>query len=126
MESVRQLKYAKLIQKELGDLFLKEGRNWYGNYFITVTGVKVTPDLALARINISFFKVPDPKAVMKLIEKNIPDIRRHLGSRIGKQARIVPSLEFFHDDSLNYVEHIDKIFKDLNIPPADDNTAGNS
>lgn len=119
MDSVRQLKYAKLIQRELGDLFLKEGRNWYGNYFITVTGVKVTPDLGLARIHVSLFKAPKPADVMKVINQHTHEIRHQLALRIGKQVRVVPALEFFLDDTLDYVERMDNLFKNLHIPPAD-------
>jgi ribosome-binding factor A len=122
MESVRQQKYGKLIQKELGDLFLKEGRNWYGSHFVTVTGAKVTPDLSLARIQISVFKAPKPGDIMKELNRHKTEIRRELGKRIGKQARIIPDLEFFLDDSLDYVEKIDNIFKNLHIPPAPEST----
>ena len=120
MDSVRQQKYSKLIQKELGELFQREGRNWYGNHFITVTGVKVTPDLGLARVQVSIFKAPDPKLILKDIKTHLSEIRKELGLRIGKQARIVPQLEFFIDNSLDYVEHIDKLFKNLHIPPAEE------
>lgn len=118
MDSVRQQKYAKLIQKELGDLFQKEGRNWYGQHFVTVTGARITPDLALARIQISIFKAPKPAEVMKSLQRHKNEIRRELGKRIGRQARIIPELEFYLDDSLDYVEKIDNIFKNLHIPPA--------
>lgn len=118
MDSVRQQKYAKLIQKELGDLFLREGRNWYGSHFVTVTGARITPDLALVRVQVSIFKAPKPADVMKSLSKAKHEIRRELGKRIGKQARIIPELEFYLDDTLDYVEKIDNIFKNLHIPPA--------
>jgi ribosome-binding factor A len=121
MDSVRQQKYAKLIQKELGELFQREGRNWYGNNFITITGVKITSDLGLARVQVSIFKAPAPQKVIKDLSKHIPEIRKELGLRIGKQARIIPHLEFFLDDSLDYAEKINSIFKTLHIPPADEN-----
>jgi ribosome-binding factor A len=118
MDSVRQQKYAKLIQKELGDIFQKEGRNWYGQHFVTVTGARVTPDLALVRVQISIFKAPKPAEVIKSLNKHQSEIRRELGKRIGKQARIIPEVEFYLDDSLDYVEKIDNIFRNLYIPPA--------
>jgi ribosome-binding factor A len=117
MDSVRQQKYAKLIQKELGEIFQREGKNWYGNHFVTITGVKITPDLSLARVNISLFKASKPAEIIKALKTNIHEIRHQLGLRIGKQARIVPNLEFFHDDSLDYVEKMDTLFKNLHIPP---------
>jgi ribosome-binding factor A len=117
MDSVRQQKYAKLIQKELGEIFQREGRNWFGQNFITITGVRVTPDLGLARIQLSMFKVTEPKLILKQLSIHKNEIRKALGLRIGKQARIIPELEFFHDDTLDYVEKIENIFKNLNIPP---------
>ena len=120
MDSVRQQKYARLIQKELGDLFLREGKGWYGNQFVTVTGVKITSDLSLARVHVSVFKSAKPEDVVTALKKNIHEVRHHLGLRIGKQARIIPDLQFFIDNSLDYAEHIDQLFKNLNIPPAKD------
>lgn len=120
MDSVRQQKYAKLIQKELGDLFQKEGRNWYGPHFVTITGAKVTPDLGLARVYLSVFKAPKPNEILKALGKHHAEIRLALGKRIGKQARIVPDLEFFIDDSLDYVEKMEGIFKNLHIPPTEE------
>jgi ribosome-binding factor A len=117
MDSVRQQKYARLIQKELGEIFQREGRNWFGQHFITITSARVTPDLGLARIQLSMFKVAEPKLILKQLSIHKNEIRKALGLRIGKQARIIPELEFFHDDSLDYVEKIEKIFKNLNIPP---------
>ncbi len=118
MDSVRQQKYARLIQKELGELFQREGRNWYGPHFVTVTHVKVTPDLGLARVHISVFKAPRPQEILKSLKTHYSEVRLHLGRRIGKQARIIPDLEFFIDDSLDYAEKMDAIFKNLHIPPA--------
>lgn len=118
MDSIRQQKYAKLIQKELGDIFQKEGRSWLGPHFITVTGAKVTPDLGLARVYLSVFKAPNPKEILKNLNTHKTEIRGALGRRIGKQARIIPDLEFFIDDSLDYAEKMDAIFKNLHIPPA--------
>ncbi len=121
MDSVRQQKYAKLIQKELGELFQREGRNWYGPHFVTVTGVKITPDLGLARVHLSVFKAPKPLEILKNLRKHKTEVRLQLGRRIGKQARIIPELEFFIDDSLDYAEKMDAIFKNLHIPPAPEN-----
>ena len=116
MDSTRQLKYSRLIQKEIGDLFMKEGKNFYGSSFITITGVKVTPDLSIARVYISVFKEKGEAVILKL-ESHKREIRRKLGERIRNQARIIPELEFFIDDSLDYADKIDKIMKDLHIPP---------
>src|SRR5688572_4096104 len=116
MDSTRQLKFARLIQKEIGNIFLKQGKDFYGSPFVTVTGVKITPDLSKARIHISVFQNKG-KEVLQKLHLHSREIRKILGERIRNQARIIPELEFFIDDSLDYAEKIDKIMKDINIPP---------
>lgn len=124
MDSTRQLKYGKLIQKELSEIFTLEGKNWYGNNFVTITGVSVTPDLSIARVRISIFKAAKPEEVLKSLRVHTNEVRKSLGNRIRNQARIIPSLEFFIDDSLDYVDKMESIFKNIVIPPppADDST----
>ncbi len=119
MDTTRTLKYGKLIQKELGEIFTLEGKNWYGNHFVTITGVSVTPDLSLARVRVSIFKAPKPEQVIKQLRIHASEIRKSLGSRIRNQARIIPGLEFFLDDSLDYVEKMEGVFKNIQIPPPD-------
>ncbi|MBL0341510.1 MAG: 30S ribosome-binding factor RbfA [Bacteroidetes bacterium] len=116
MDSTRQLKYSRLIQKEISDIFQKEGKNYYGTSFVTVTGVKVSADLSIARIYISTFKEKGDDVLHKIYPHS-REIRRKLGERIKNQARIIPELEFFIDDSLDYAEKMDKIMKDIVIPP---------
>ena len=116
MDSTRQLKYARLIQKEIGDLFQKEGKNFFGSSFITITNVRVTPDLSIARVFVSAFRENGDEVLKKLNTHN-RDIRKKLGERIRQQAPIIPELEFFIDDSLDYAEKMDKIMKDIVIPP---------
>lgn len=111
MASIRQEKVARLVQKELGDIFLLKGTTLFGNAFITVTGVRVTPDLSLARVHVSLFKTSDSKALLEQIKLHSKDIRRELGNRVGKQLRITPNLEFYLDDSLDYVEKIENLLK---------------
>lgn len=115
-ESNRQLKVAKLIQKDLGEIFQKEMRGAFDKAFITVTGVKVSPDLALARVYLSFMMVNDPQAMAADINKRKSEIRRILGNKIGKQVRIIPDLIFHYDDSSEYASRIDKLLSDLDIP----------
>ena len=120
MDSTRQQKFGRLIQKELGEIFQRDGKNYYGQNFVTITGVRVTPDLSVARVQVSIFKAPKPEEVMNMIRENSHEIRRELGKRIRNQARIIPALEFFLDDSLDYVDKMENIFKNINIPPAPD------
>lgn len=119
MDSTRQQKFAKLIQKEISDIFQHEGRNFYGNAFVTVTGVRVTPDLGLAYVRISLFKHKDPEKLIHDLNHHAGEIRGKLGNRIRNQARHIPNLKFFHDDSLDHVEKMDDIFKNIDIPKED-------
>ncbi len=84
-----------------------------GQSMITVTGVRITPDLSIARIHVSIFPIGgvSKEQVMALIKENAADLRRRLGMREGKQLRIIPHLEFFLDDSLDYIENIEKLLK---------------
>lgn len=116
MDSTRQQKFARLIQKEISDLFTKEGKNFFGNAFITVTNARVTPDLSLAYIYLSMFREKEPKKLLEQIELHHHEIRKKLGLRIRTQMRHIPDLKFFHDDSLDYVEKIENIFKKIDIP----------
>jgi ribosome-binding factor A len=116
MDSTRQQKYNRLFQKELGELFQKEGYNIYGKAFVTVMNVRVSPDLGIAKVYLSIFGVPDSNAVLAQIEKKNKEIRRMFGTQIRHQARIVPELKFFIDDSLNYVEKIEKLLNDSKTP----------
>ena len=118
MESKRQQQYAKLIRKDMGDLFNKIGRDIYGNNFVTVTEVKMTPDLSLAKIYVSVLAASDKQQVVARINQRKGELRGHLGRKIGKQVRIVPDIQFYLDDTLDTAEKMDKIFKDLHIPPS--------
>jgi ribosome-binding factor A len=117
MDSLRQQKYARLIQKEIGEIFQREGFNYFGKAFVTVTGAQVSPDLGVAKIYVSVLGVKEGETVLGQIEKHTKEIRKLLGSKIRHQARIIPELRFFLDDSLNYVEKIEKLLKDSKQPP---------
>lgn len=117
MESKRQQKHAKLLQKELGDIFQKEAKHLIGRAMVTITRVLVSPDLGFAKIYLSFL-LADPKTVFEMVEEHKKDIRHALAKRIGKSVRIIPELAFFPDDSASYAQHMDKVISDLNIPPA--------
>ncbi len=117
MESKRQQKYAKLIQKELGDIFQKDAKHLVGRAMITITHVLVSPDLSFAKVYLSFL-LADPEATYKLVNSHKKEIRHQLAKRIGKSVRIIPELAFFPDDSASYAQHMDKVISDLNIPEA--------
>ncbi|SFT13849.1 30S ribosome-binding factor RbfA [Sphingobacterium wenxiniae] len=113
-ESKRQQRFAGVIQQDLAELFQREGNSWAKGAFITVTKVRVTPDLAIARIYLSFLNTKTAKEDLKQIQSKTSEIRYKLGLRIKNQARIVPELEFFLDDTNEYVEHMDKLFAEIN------------
>ena len=111
MDSTRQLKVSRLIQKELGEIFQQETRLLFGTALITVTQVRISPDLSVAKVYVSLFNVPDTKALLKLIQEHTKEIRSKLADRIKKQVRIIPNLVFFQDDSLDYAMRIDELLK---------------
>ncbi|WKK59117.1 MULTISPECIES: 30S ribosome-binding factor RbfA [unclassified Sphingobacterium] len=116
-ESKRQQRFAGVIQQDLAEMFQREGNSWAPGAFITVTKVRVTPDLSIARVFLSFLNTNTAKADIDSIRSKTSEIRYKLGARIKNQARIVPNLEFFLDDTNEYVEHMDKIFEEISKEP---------
>jgi len=111
MESTRQQKINRLLQKELAGIFQRESKTMFMGAMISVTVVRVTPDLSMARAYVSIFPGDNKKEVLKAIRIANPKIRGILGRLIGKQMRVVPELEFYIDDSLDYIENIDRLLK---------------
>ncbi|HKJ41052.1 MAG TPA: 30S ribosome-binding factor RbfA [Sunxiuqinia sp.] len=109
MESTRQQKISRLLQKELAEIFQKESRTMFMGKMISVTVVRVTPDLALARSYLSIFPSDNTPEVLKQIRIANPKIRGLLGRKVGKQLRVIPELEFYIDDSLDYIDNIDRL-----------------
>jgi ribosome-binding factor A len=112
MESIRQEKINTLLQKDLGEIFQRELNHLTGGAMITVTKVKVTPDLSLAKVYLSLFASKDNEGLLKNIRKHTSEIRGKLGSRIRNQLRSIPQLSFFIDDSLDYIERIDELLSE--------------
>lgn len=110
MDSIRQQKTANLIKKELAEIFLFDGPNIY-DCMITVTKTSVTKDLSIARSYLSIFNAEDNDVVINTVRANVKDIRFRLGQKIHNQVRIIPQLEFFIDDSLDYIENIENLLK---------------
>ena len=111
MDSTRQLKVSRLIQKELAAIFLKEGKLFLGSAMVTVTSVRISPDLSCAKIYLSLFAVADREKLLKIIKDNSPIIRKLLGQQIGKQVRIIPELTFFIDDTMDHALRIHELLK---------------
>jgi ribosome-binding factor A len=111
MDSRRQRQVAKLLQEEMAALFLKHGRDWYGQAFLTITEATVTPDLAEARFYISVFNVEDKAAVMARLNSHAPDVRYHLGQRIRHQLRHIPDVQFILDDGMERAARVEELLK---------------
>ncbi|WP_205941053.1 30S ribosome-binding factor RbfA [Albibacterium indicum] len=125
MESKRQQKFARIIQQDLGDIFLREGNSWLPGVMITVTSVRVTSDLGIARVYLSFLNAKSPQEAIDQVKSKSGEIRYKLGNKIKDQAKSVPTLEFFIDDSVEYRQHIDKLFDEINKGKAGNKGADN-
>jgi ribosome-binding factor A len=117
MESKRQQKFGKLIQKDLSAIFQKNLREITGNGLATITNVKMSPDLGLAKIYISLLGFPNDEEFFEKLNERKGEVRRILGNTIGKQVRKIPELAFYHDTIEEQATHIDRIIDNLVIPP---------
>src|SRR5689334_2724181 len=113
-EGKRQKQVAAVLQQELNDIFMRLGLNMIDGGMVSISSVKVTPDLLEARIYLSLFKVPEPKAAIKKIEGRAWEIKKELSERVKHQLRRIPVIHFFHDDTLDYVFKMEDIFKQIN------------
>ena len=111
MDSTRQQKVARLIQKDLAEIFRSRARQFGTGVIISVTVVRITPDMGLAKIYLSIFPSEKGSETLELIEKASVSLRYDLGKLLGKQLRIIPELRFYIDDSLDYAERIDELLK---------------
>ena len=107
MTSSRQDKVSRLLQKNLSEIFQKESLTLFKGALVSVTIVRVSPDLAFAKVYLSIFSTNKDVDVFSLINKNKKSIRYKLGERVKNQLRIVPELSFYLDDSLDYIENIE-------------------
>jgi ribosome-binding factor A len=122
-ESKRQQKFSRMLKEELSTIFQRDLQHAFTNTFITITMVRVSPDLSIARVYLSFLSTNNQKSVdiLDKIEEKNKTIRQFLAQRIGKAVRIIPHLQFFIDDSAEYAAKMDALFANLNIPPVDTN-----
>jgi ribosome-binding factor A len=113
-EGKRQKQVAGLIQEEMNQIFQRLGMTMLDGGMVSISGVKITPDLLEARIYISLFQVKDPAQTMKKIEDRAWELKKELTSRVSKQLRRMPELRFFQDDSLDQVFKMEELFKKIN------------
>ncbi len=121
MESKRQQKFSRLIQKELAEIFQREVPHLFGGAYISVSIVRVSPDLGVARVYVSLMLAKSTEGLLLELRTNTRTIRHLLAQRIKSQVRVIPELVFYLDDSAAYAANIDKIFSTLDIPPAEEN-----
>lgn len=114
--STRQLKFARLIQKEISDIFQRDKRGILDNAFITVADVRVSPDLGVAKIYISMMLAKDKSAVLEKLNSRKSEIRKALGDKIRKQVRVIPELIFYLDEVEENAQRMDSLLKTLTIP----------
>ncbi len=108
-ETTRQLKVARLVQKELAEYFRAKSLELAPGSLISVTMVRVSPDLAQARVYLSIFPPAQSLIVLNTVNEGVRSIRFELGKKVGQQIRHVPDLKFFIDDSQDYAERIDEL-----------------
>jgi ribosome-binding factor A len=110
-ESTRQKKVARLVQKEIADILLKKGNELAPGKLISVTRVRVSPDLSFAKVYLSIFPTLNQDAIFTSVQEHTAKIRFELGHKVRSQLRIVPDIAFYIDDSLDYIDKIDKLLK---------------
>ena len=110
METTRQNKISRLLQKELSEIFLLQTKAMPG-VLVSVSGVRISPDMSIARVYLSVFPSEKAEEIVKNVNDNMKTIRYELGTRVRHQLRIIPELKFFVDDSLDYIEKIDSLLK---------------
>ena len=120
MESKRQQKVSRQLQRDLSEIFQRDVPHLFNGAFITVTSVRVSPDLSVARVYLSFLATNKKDMLLDEVRDKGKVIRQHLGDRVRHQLRIVPELNFFIDDTVEYADKMDKLFSGLDIPPAPD------
>jgi ribosome-binding factor A len=122
-EGKRQKQVAAVLQEELNGIFQRLSLNMMNGGMVSISSVKVTPDLLEARIYLSLFQVKDADATMKAIEDRSWEIKKHLTEKVKHQLRRMPVLHFYKDDTLDHVFKMEELFKKINDTPPEDNEA---
>ncbi|SFO35971.1 ribosome-binding factor A [Chitinophaga sp. YR627] len=112
-ESKRQKQIGQLLQKELSEIFQRMGFNVVDGGMISISSVKLTPDLLEARVYLSMFKIADSHEMVNRIKERMGEIKKDLGNRVGKQLRRIPEITLFLDDTLEYIFKMEELFKKI-------------
>ena len=113
-EGKRQKQIAGLLHEEMSTIFQRLGLNMIDGGMVSISSVKVTPDLLEARFYLSLFQVKDPQAAIKKIEERHHEIKKELAGKVRHQLRSIPVLKFFQDDTLDHVFKMEELFKKIN------------
>jgi len=114
IEGKRQKQVAAVLEKDLNDIFQRLGLSMQNGGMVSISSVRITPDLFDARIYLSFYKVADPVKTLNTIQEKSWEIKKELTARVRQQLRSMPQLNFFIDDTLDYVDKMEQLFKDIN------------
>ncbi len=121
-EGKRQKQVGKLLQQELSDIFLREGLNVVEGGMISISSVKMTPDLLEARIYLSIFNMKQPEQMLEKVKEKGREIKKQLAGRVKNQLRRIPELSFYIDDTLDYVFKMEELFKKIKEEPGTPST----
>jgi ribosome-binding factor A len=120
MASTRQLKFSRLLQKELADIFQKDQKSLFSGNIISVTYVEVSPDFSVAHAHLSLLLDKDKDQMLEIVNSHKSAIKRSLSKRIGKQTRKIPEVVYHLDHGAEHAQKMDKLLRDLNIPPPEE------
>jgi ribosome-binding factor A len=119
-EGKRQKQVGGLIQEELNNIFQRMGLNMINGGMVSISSVKITPDLLEARVYLSFFQVADPQAALTIIQDKGWEIKKELGNRVRQQLRRIPEIKYFRDETLDHVFKMEELFKKISSERGDD------
>jgi ribosome-binding factor A len=118
LEGKRQKQVAAVLEKDLNEIFQRKGLSMMDGGMVSIASVKITPDLFDARIYLSFFQIKDTVAALNKIQEQAWEIKKELTTRVRHQLRSMPQLTFYIDDTLEYVDKMEVLFKEIkNTPP---------
>ncbi len=126
LEGKRQKQVAAVLEKDLNEIFQRLGLSMLNGGMVSIASVKITPDLFDARIYLSFFKIADHQATLKLIQEKAWEIKKELTARVRHQLRSMPQLTFYIDDTLDYVDKMEQLFKEIKNTDSLNSSKGDS
>jgi len=113
MESKRQKQTAEVIRRHFGSVLMQQGSYIYGDAFVTVTKVHVTPDMSMSKIYLSIYNTNNKEAVIDKVNENVHILKRELAQRIRKHIRRIPNISFYQDDTLDEMFRVDRLLDQM-------------